>query len=510
MERSKRTVTHFFRGGVLLFSLLCLLLVPIKAEAALVKHSLSLNNSWVDSRLSDPEQVHFYTFTTPTTGYVELSFCSLASGQRWEFLNEDLQVPDWGWGPVLWETSPSNPKVSTEARWLDAGTYTVRVSCYSKDAVGDFRIRGSFRAAGNREQEPNQTYVQAQNTALGTEIRGLFTEQDLDDYYSFTLSRAQTISVQLKGYCSGIRVRLMDIDLKTLTSDVVWEGSESSPRVYEKEIALNAGKYYVHLETYSKDARGLYDYKVVGATVKTEEVRLNKTSVTLYEGDSTTLLATVSPEDATNKNVEWSTSKSSVATVDSNGRIIARKAGTAVITAKAADESGASASCEVIVKSKPEPKPEPIQKTLTVDKKSVKLYKNQKVSLKAVTTPAAKITFTSSNSKIAKVNKKGKITAVKKGKCKIYVRANGIQRTVNVQVKNPELKVEKSKIKLAVKKKHIIECSVKPAAKVTYQSSNKKIATVSKSGKIKAKRKGTCKIYVKAHGITKTIKLTVK
>lgn len=63
---------------------------------------------------------------------------------------------------------------------------------------------------------------------------------------------------------------------------------------------------------------------------------------------------------------------------------------------------------------------------------------------------------------------------------------------------------------LAVKKKHIIECSVKPAAKVTYLSSNKKIATVSKSGKIKAKRKGTCKIYVKAHGITKTIKLTVK
>lgn len=505
MERSKRTLTQFFKGGALLFSLLCLLLIPMKAEAAIARHSLSLNNTWAQNSLVNKDQVHYFTFTTPSAGYVELSFCAFESGQRWEFLDADLQKQDWGWSEVQWGASPSNPKSVTYGSWLEAGTYIIRISCYNgEDSVGDFWVKAAFRSAGNREQEPNQTYAQAQNVALGTTVRGLLSAQDENDYYSFILPRAQTINLQVICYCSGIRARIMDSNMVELTKDTIWGGSESSPEVYAKEIALTSGKYYVHIDAYGSDTQGLYDYKVTAAAVKAKSVSLNRTSVTLYEGNSTTLSATVYPADATNKIVNWSTSRSSVATVDGNGRITARRAGTAVITATSTDGSGASASCTVTVQAKP------IQKTLYVDKTSVKLYKNQKLTLRAATSPSAKITFTSSNSKIAKVNKKGKITAVKKGKCKIYVRANGIQRTVNVQVKNPELKVKKSKIKLAVKKKHIIECSVKPAAKVTYQSSNKKIATVSKSGKIKAKRKGTCKIYVKAHGITKTIKLTVK
>lgn len=505
MERSKRTVTQFFKGGALLFSLLCFLLIPMKAEAAIARHSLSLNNTWAQNSLVNKDQVHYFTFTTPSAGYVELSFCAFASGQTWELLDADLQEQSWGWYDTQWSASPSNPASVTYARWLEAGTYNIRILCRSQEtSVGDFWVKAAFRAAGNREQEPNQTYAQAQNVALGASIRGLLSEQDANDYYSFTLPRAQTIDLHLICYCAGIRVRIMDSNLKELTNETIWSGSESSPEVYEKEVALASGRYYVHIDSRSSDAQGLYDYKVTAAAVKAKSVSLNRTSVTLYEGNSTTLSATVYPADATNKIVNWSTSRSSVATIDGNGRITARRAGTAVITATSADGSGASASCTVTVQAKP------IQKTLYVDRASVELYKNQKLTLRAATSPAAKITFTSSNSKIAKVNKKGKITAVKKGKCKIYVRANGIQRTVNVQVKNPELKVKKSKIKLAVKKKHIIECSVKPAAKVKYQSSNKKIATVSKSGKIKAKRKGTCKIYVKAHGITKTIKLTVK
>ena len=79
--------------------------------------------------------------------------------------------------------------------------------------------------------------------------------------------------------------------------------------------------------------------------VAVTEVTLNKTELSLKEGESETLTATVKPDDATDKTVTWSTSNANVATVD-NGKVTAVKAGSATITAKAGD---VSASCVVTV-----------------------------------------------------------------------------------------------------------------------------------------------------------------
>ena len=78
-------------------------------------------------------------------------------------------------------------------------------------------------------------------------------------------------------------------------------------------------------------------------------VKLDKTSLTLQEADSATLTATVDPADATNKNVTWESSDTSIATVDASGKVTAISAGNATITAAAADGSGKSASCSVTV-----------------------------------------------------------------------------------------------------------------------------------------------------------------
>ena len=78
-------------------------------------------------------------------------------------------------------------------------------------------------------------------------------------------------------------------------------------------------------------------------------VKLDKTSLTLQETDSATLIATVEPDNATNKNVNWESSDTSIATVDASGKVIAISAGSATITATAADGSGKSASCSVTV-----------------------------------------------------------------------------------------------------------------------------------------------------------------
>ena len=88
---------------------------------------------------------------------------------------------------------------------------------------------------------------------------------------------------------------------------------------------------------------------VTAATVSVTGVSLDKTELSLTVGDTETLTATVAPDNATDKTVTWTSSNSTVATVDQNGVVTAVARGTAVITATAADGSGASASCTVTV-----------------------------------------------------------------------------------------------------------------------------------------------------------------
>lgn len=83
--------------------------------------------------------------------------------------------------------------------------------------------------------------------------------------------------------------------------------------------------------------------------VPVSEISLNPSSVTGKEGDQIQLIATVLPEDATNKILSWNSSNESVVTVDGEGLISLIKDGAAVLTASATDGSGVSAECAVIV-----------------------------------------------------------------------------------------------------------------------------------------------------------------
>ena len=85
--------------------------------------------------------------------------------------------------------------------------------------------------------------------------------------------------------------------------------------------------------------------------VKVSSITLNQTSLTLTsKGQTASLTATVNPGNAANKSITWSSSNSSVATVNANGTVTAVANGTADITATAADGSGVSAKCNVTVK----------------------------------------------------------------------------------------------------------------------------------------------------------------
>ena len=89
------------------------------------------------------------------------------------------------------------------------------------------------------------------------------------------------------------------------------------------------------------------DFNFVQLQIVPTSVALNKTTLTLDTGKTSTLKATVYPSNAANKKCTWSSSNTSVATVDSNGKVTAKKAGTATITVKTSN--GKTATCKVTV-----------------------------------------------------------------------------------------------------------------------------------------------------------------
>ena len=150
--------------------------------------------------------------------------------------------------------------------------------------------------------------------------------------------------------------------------------------------------------------------------------------------------------------------------------------------------------------------------TLTLNKKTATIYKGKSVTLKAtVTGSGTAVTYTSSNTKIATVNKTtGKVTAKAKGIVTITAKYGDVKATCKITVKNPTLKVSKTSVSVKAGKTTKITATATPSGKVTYKSSNKKVATVSSTGKIKGIKKGTAKITVTCNGVSKTVKVTVK
>ena len=155
--------------------------------------------------------------------------------------------------------------------------------------------------------------------------------------------------------------------------------------------------------------------------VKDISVKLNKTKLMLYtmKGKNTaTLKAVVSGSTST---PTWTSSDIGVVQVNTSGKIVAKKSGTAYVTVTLGNKS---ASCKVTVK-----KP-----ALTVKKKTVALKKGQSYTISYSAVPAGKAVFKSSDAKCVTVNANGKIVAKRKGTAIISVSCNNMIQKIKVTV----------------------------------------------------------------------------
>lgn len=232
-------------------------------------------------------------------------------------------------------------------------------------------------------------------------------------------------------------------------------------------------------------------------------IKLSKTSATVKEGEIVSITATVSPSNASNKTVTWTSSNSNIATV-SNGNVVGKKAGTVTITAKTSN--GKTASCTVTVTPK-----EIKTNGITLNKTSLSLFVGDSATLSATVTPNnatnKNVTWSTGNSSVATVSN-GKIVAKGVGTTKITAKSSGGQTvTCTVTVTEKVAKFTWTQIKQT-------DCPLSVSNQFDnyiLSSSAKNIAiTEGKNTYIMLKASGSNKISVSSVTEDSTGKITVK
>ena len=232
---------------------------------------------------------------------------------------------------------------------------------------------------------------------------------------------------------------------------------------------------------------------VCHVTVRKTVLLLNKSSVKLEVGETFSLKTVVS----SGHTPAYASSKSSVASVDENGCITARKPGSASITVSA---DGSRRTCRVTVR-----KP-----TVTLSRRSYSCYRNGVFRLAVTTSSKSTPVFHSDKRSVATVNEQGIVTAHKHGSARITVTVDGVSRICRLTVKQPKIRFTPDLVTLrageAFTPKVFVSSGITPA----FSSSNINIASVDKDGTIHARQPGRAYIYAKEDGSRASLILHVE
>ncbi len=269
--------------------------------------------------------------------------------------------------------------------------------------------------------------------------------------------------------------------------------------------AVKAGEAVITVTTEDGGKTATCKVTVKAKAVNVTDVTLDKTELTLTEGETETLTATVKPDNADNRKVTWSSDKTEIATVDGDGKVTAVKAGEAVITVTTED-GGKTASCKVTVKAKAVNVTE-----VTLDKTELTLTEGETETLTATVKPDnadnRKVTWSSDKADVATVGGDGRVTAVKAGEATVTVTTEdgGKTATCRVTVKAKAVPVTGVEVNpwavtLSVRGTSKLSYTIRPAdatnQNVKWESESPSVATVDSEGNVQGVAAGTAKICV--------------
>ena len=300
------------------------------------------------------------------------------------------------------------------------------------------------------------------------------------------------------------------------TDGLMWVSSDDNiAKVDENGVVTATGLGRAYIYATKEDTIELYDYCIVDVVenIPISNISLDVSTLALKTGDEHQFIPTVEPENALDRTVTWTSSDETIATVNENGLVTAKSAGTVVITATSNYDPTISSTCHIIVT-------DPIYKvksiTITGMPKTT-IRPNSNFTLTAIVLPSSatnnKVTWQSSNTKYATVNSRGSVSIKSAGAgktVKITATAkdgSNVKKTVTfkiskIPVKKITLKVSSTKVIAgkSIKIKATVSPSNATTKKLKWSSSNTKYATVTSSGVVKTKKSGK----------GKTVKITAK
>ncbi|PID88408.1 MAG: hypothetical protein CSB06_00215 [Bacteroidia bacterium] len=303
--------------------------------------------------------------------------------------------------------------------------------------------------------------------------------------------------------------------------NVTWSSSDVNIATVDVNglvTAVAEGTVTITVTTEDGSKTATCEITVTPKTIAVTKVTLNPKTAELKVGETATLTATVEPNDATNKNVTWSSSDDNIATVDVNGLVTAVAEGTATITVTTEDGSK-TATCEIAVT----PKTIAVTK-VTLNPKTAELKVGETATLTATVEPSdatnKSATWSSDNESVATVDATGLVTAVAQGNADIVVKTEdgGFTDTCKVTVTPKAIAVTKVTLspataELKVGETATLTATVEPSdatnKSVTWSSDNESVATVDATGLVTAVAEGTATITVTTEDGSKTATCTV-
>lgn len=306
------------------------------------------------------------------------------------------------------------------------------------------------------------------------------------------------------GSTLGLSITVNPSDAKDKT--ITWSSSDNNIATVSSDgivTGVNPGSVTITARS-NNGKESVIKISVLDSGDEISSIRINTNGTSLKIGDSLTLVATILPSYAKNKSVTWTSSDSSVVSVNSSGVITANKLGTAIITATSSNGKTATSKINVVSKS--------VEVTsIQLNKSKVEAKVGDKVELYGIITPTnasnQKLTWTSSDNSIATVSY-GTVTTKKAGTVTITATSsNGKSASSTIVISEREVTVTKISLSktfttLYIGQEEKITATLTPSnvtdKTVTWTSANPQIATVSSDGTIKGVSVGTVEILAKS------------
>jgi len=387
-------------------------------------------------------------------------------------------------------------------------TATTAISCDQTNTAGFYYNSTSLVYADLTNTGNYSTSSGSSRTLRGIKLAG-------SAKMTITLNSVAIQKIAVIGRCASDEKCTINIAGETVTTN-------SKSTFFMKEVTpAQVFTNKIEINNTSVKEYNLFVYLIEGVAgpVAVTGVSLNKTSTSIEQGGEEQLTATVTPSNADNQNVSWSSDNASVASVDQTGKVSALSPGTATITVTTED-GNKTASCTVTVTAPAAPIP---VTAINLNKSTATIYVGSTETLTVSYTPAdantgKAVNWTSNNTGVATVDANGTVTAVAVGTAVITATSTtdasiNASCTVTVDVAHPTgVTLNKSSLNLQIGGNETLTATVVPAnasdKSVTWSSSNTNVATVS-NGKVSGVAAGTATITVTTVDGNKTATCTV-